>query len=255
MKKYLLLIALAMNFMGFSQEKTGKKTHFFNQNMDYQVRTHFSIGGSSPFLMPREIRKIITYNPTLVLGLEANATKWFSSSKRWGVRIGASVETKGMKTRALVRNYYTEVAQNEEKIKGYFTGEVLTDAKNAYFTAPFSLLYKKSERLSFFSTIFLSGLMDGGFKGQVSNGYLRQNTPVGEKILFEEEGSAQYDFSEEVRKFQWGASLGSEYFLTKHFLIFGEMTFGISPLLNNNFEAISFPLHNIYLKMGFGHRF
>lgn len=255
LKKIILFVCLITFQELFSQENPEQNRHFFNQNMDYQLRTHFSIGGSSPLLIPREIRKIKSYNPTLVLGLEANATKWFSPSKRWGVRVGARVESKGMKTRALVKNYYTEVAQNEEKIKGYFTGEVLTEAKNTYFTAPFSLLFKMNPNLSIYSTISLSGLMEGSFKGQVSDGYLRQDTPLGNKIVFEEEGSAQYDFTKEVREFQWGTSLGVEYFLTKHFLIFGEMSYTISPLLNADFEAISFPLHHIYMNLGFGHRF
>ena len=34
--------------------------------------------------MPREIRKIESYNPTLALGLEANATKWVSEDRKWG---------------------------------------------------------------------------------------------------------------------------------------------------------------------------
>ena len=79
--------------------------------------------------MPREIRKIESYNPTLALGLEANATKWISEDKKWGIRLGVRVEGKGMKTKAEVKNYLTEIKQDNSKVRGYYTGKVQTTVK------------------------------------------------------------------------------------------------------------------------------
>ncbi len=105
------------------------KPNFFNTDIDYQVRANYSIGGSAPMGMPREIRKIESYNPTLALGLEANATKWVSEDRKWGIRVGVRVEGKGMKTKAEVKNYLTEIKQDNSKVRGYYTGKVQTTVK------------------------------------------------------------------------------------------------------------------------------
>lgn len=239
----------------FNTEEKSSKENFFTKDMDYELRTHFSIGGSAPLVMPREVRKIVHYNPTLILGVEGNATKWVSANKKVGVRLGVSVESKGMKTSAQVKNYYTEVAQSNQKIKGYFTGMVDTNVMNTYVTMPISAVYRLSEKWNLYGGFFFSGLIDKGFKGKVYDGYLRQDTPVGNKIVFEEEGSAEYDFSDEVQSFQWGQFIGGEWYPRKNFLLFAQLNYGVNSLLNPDFEAITFKLQNIYLNMGFGYRF
>lgn len=228
---------------------------FFTSNMDYQIRAQFSIGGSSPLGLPREIRKIESYNPTLQLGLEANATKWFSDNRKWGVRVGLRFEGKGMTTEATVKNYLTEIIQDKSKIRGYYTGRVKTTVKNTYITFPISAVYHLSNKWNVYGGLYLSGLIDKNFDGYVSDGYLRQNTPVGAKITFEEGGSAPYDFSDEVNKFQWGTQVGGEWTMNKHFRLFADLTYGFNGVLNSDFTAISFSMHNIYLNLGFGYQF
>jgi len=165
-----------MSSFGLAQQN--ENGNFFTRDMEYQLKANFGIGGSAPFGMPREIRKINNYNPTLVLGLEADATKWVSDNKKWGIRVGIRIEGKGMKTEAVVKNYFTEVIQGDEKIKGYFTGTVETDIKNTYVTMPVSVVYKVSPRWKLYGGLYASLLVDKNFSGYVSNGHLRQNTPV-----------------------------------------------------------------------------
>lgn len=237
------------------ENSLSKNHHFFNTNIDYQIKSNFSIGGSTPLGMPREIREIESFNPTLALGLETNATKWFSEDKRWGLRLGLRVEGKGMKSKARVKNYFTEVSYSNEKIKGYFTGRVETYIKNTYITAPISTVYKLSPKWNIFGGVYFSGLIDKKFNGNISDGYLRQDTPIGAKITFENDANAGYDFSEQVRKFQWGTHIGAEWFANKHLFLFSELSFGITPLLKSNFDAITFNMHNLYFNAGFGYQF
>ena len=69
--------------------------------MDYQIRANYNIGGSAPLGLPREIRKIESYNPTLALGLEANATKWSLTRSPMGSSYRSSCnKSKGMRTKA-----------------------------------------------------------------------------------------------------------------------------------------------------------
>lgn len=230
-------------------------TGFFTSNIDYQVRAQFSIGGSTPLGLPREIRKIERYSPTLQLGLEANATKWLTLEKKWGIRLGLKAEGKGMKTEAMVKNYLTEIQQGSSKVRGYYTGKVQTTVENTYITIPVSAVYYLSEEWRFYGGFYFSGILDQRFEGSVSEGYLRQNAPTGTKITFEEGSSATYDFSDEVRQFQWGTQLGGEWKMNRHFRLFAEGTYGFNGLLHKDFNAISFTLHNIYLNMGFGYEF
>ncbi|AKH94153.1 PorT family protein [Elizabethkingia anophelis] len=261
MKKILLSILLTLgagSIISAQQTETttsASKPNFFNTDIDYQVRANYSIGGSAPMGMPREIRKIESYNPTLALGLEANATKWVSLDRKWGIRVGVRVEGKGMKTKAEVKNYLTEIKQDNSKVRGYYTGKVQTTVKNSYITVPVSAVYRLSDKWNLYGGLYFSGLIDKNFDGYVSDGYLRQNTPTGPKITFSEGSTATYDFSNEVRKFQWGLQLGAEWSMNKHFVLFPEFTYGINGLLNKNFDAISFSMHNVYLNMGFGYKF
>ena len=132
MKKIFLAVLATFGMSSFGLAQQNENGNFFTRDMEYQLKANFSIGGSAPLGMPREIRKINRYNPTLVLGLEADATKWVSDNKKWGIRVGIRTEGKGMKTEAVVKNYFTEVIQSDEKIQGYFTGTVETDIKNTY---------------------------------------------------------------------------------------------------------------------------
>lgn len=263
MKPLYITLFVLLTYTGFSygqeagtlSHNTTKNTNFFNTNMDYQVRAYFSIGGSSPLGFPREIRSIEHFNPKLQLGLQANATKWFNDEQNWGIRVGIAVEGKGMGTKAEVKNYFTEIIQDNSRIRGYYTGLVKTDVKNSYLTLPVSGIYNLSSQWNLYGGLFVSLLLDKQFSGYVSDGYLRQGNPTGSKITFEDGSSAPFDFSSEVQKFQWGAQVGAEWSLNEHFKLFPELTYGINGLLNKDFKALFFSLHNIYLNMGFGYQF
>src|SRR5690625_3124090 len=94
----LIVLALFIgNSFGQTHQPDENNKGFLQDNMDYQLRAHFSIGGSAPLGLPDEIRSIKSYDPGLQLGLEANATKWFSKQSDWGVRAGVAVVGRGMK--------------------------------------------------------------------------------------------------------------------------------------------------------------
>lgn len=252
---YILIALLSYFQVSYSQDLNTTKEHFFNKNIDYQVRTQFSIGGTAPLGIPREIRKIQSYNPTLQLGVEANATKWFSNQKDFGLRIGVRFEGQGMKTRARVKDYRTEINYNGALVKGHFTGKVKTNIRNTYITLPVLAVYNLNSNFNLYGGVYFSGLIDKTFNGKVSDGYLRQGDPTGQKILFDNEKTADYDFSEEVRRFQWGTQVGGEYKMNDHFRLFADMTYGFNGVMKSDFDAISFSMHNIHLNLGFGYKF
>lgn len=237
-----------------AQENPSSKFQaFFTQNMDYQVKAQFSIGGSAPLGLPREIRSVKSYNPGLQTGFEANATKW--ANQQWGVRLGVRFEEKGMKTDARVKNYLIEVNSAKGPSRGYFTGDVYTNVSNTYLTFPISAVYNLSENWNLYGGVFLSGLIDRNFTGNVSNGYLRENAPTGLKVEFNDDASADFDYSDDLNRFQWGFQAGGEWNLNSHFRLFSDVSYGANRLFKKDFEDISFSMHNIYLNLGFGYQF
>jgi len=258
MKKIIGIIGLCWLLGSVAQAQNdvvNLPSNFFNTHIDYGLRTHFSIGGSSPLGLPREIRKIRSFNPGLQIGLEANATKWLRKNKEWGVRVGIRFETKGMETKAEVKNYLTEVAANGAKVRGYYTGTVQTNVENTYLTVPVFAVYKLSDDWNIYGGFYFSKLLSNTFDGYVSDGYLRQDTPTGTKISFEGGSQAFYDFSDNVRKFQWGSQVGSEWNMDRHFKLLADLNYGFNNILEKDFHSIDFSMHNIYLNIGFGYTF
>lgn len=252
----LLLIASLFVLVGnVDASNKGTLKSFFTENIDYEVNAQFAIGGSVPIEFPQEIRKIESFNPGLQLGLGVQATKWLCNDQDWGVRLGARFQAKGMKTEARVKNYFTEVVQGDGIVRGNFTGLVNTEVKNTYVVVPLSVVKSLSSRWNIYGGLNMAFLIDNGFSGYVSDGYLRLNNPTGEKLVFEGEGRGLYDFSDEIRTFQWGAQIGGEYSLNKDFNIFANLDYDFNNVFKKDFSAITFTMHNIYLNIGFGYKF
>ena len=259
--KRILLLLLALQLLVISSatalgsSNRNKKKHFFNHNIEYEINAHFSIGGSAPLGLPAEIRKIESYNPNLQLGLGAHATKWLCDDSDWGLRLGISAHTKGMETKARVKDYRTEVIIDKLYMKGVFTGLVKTRVKNTYLTIPVSMVYKLSDRWNLYGGPHISFTLNPGFDGFVSDGVFRQGDSTGDKIQFDEDSQAAYDFSDSVNRIQWGVQAGGEWALRKNLIIFSHLDYDINNLFKKNFNSLSFSLHNIYLNLGFGYKF
>lgn len=250
-----LLVLIFISSPSANASNDGSFKSFFTDNMDYQINAQFSIGGTTPLGLPREIRKIESYNPTLQLGLGLQATKWLCDDKDWAVRLGATVQAKGMKTDSRVKSYYTQVIQDNSIISGYYTGLVHTEVKNTYVIVPLSLVKSLSDKVNVYGGLNLSFLIDRGFSGYVSDGYLREGKPTGTKIPFEGEGRGPYDFSDEMRPVLWGMQLGADWALKRNLTLFTNLDYDFNNVFKSDFSAITFSLHNLYLNVGFGYKF
>ena len=223
---------------------------------EYEIRAGVSIGGTSPLLLPVEIRSIDAYNPTLAFMLEGNAIKWLGKTKKWGVITGVRLETKNMITKATVKNYGMEIIGNDgNRLKGNWTGGVKTKVRNAYITVPVLGAYKINSRLRAKAGIYVSYLMDEEFSGHVYEGHLRTPDETGQRVDFNGESIATYDFSDNLRKFQWGAQLGGEWKAFKHLNVYADLTWGLNDIFKKDFDTITFAMYPIYLNIGFGYAF
>ena len=223
---------------------------------EYEIRAGVSIGGTSPLPLPVEIRSIDAYNPTLAFMLEGNAIKWLGKTKKWGVITGVRLETKNMITKATVKNYGMEIiGEDGNRLKGNWTGGVRTKVQNSYLTIPILAAYKLNQRVNLKAGAYFSYLMDGDFSGHVYEGYLRKDDPTGEKVNFNNGAIASYDFSSDLRNFQWGAQLGVDWKAFKHLKVYADLNWGMNDIFNKDFKTITFDMYAVYLNVGFGYAF
>ena len=90
------------------------------------------------------------------------------------------------------------------------------------------------------------------FSGTASDGYLRVDRPTGDKVLIgpTNEGSASYDFSDQLNDSGFGLHLGGEYALSKRFLLNAQLTWALTPAFDRSFTAVPTPLHPLGVTLG-----
>lgn len=249
------IIAVASLPCHAASDGEGSKFIQFFKGLDYEVNAGTNIGGASPLPLPAEIRKIESYNPELNLQVGASVRKWLSHDKKWGIGLGIRVETKGMKTKAQVKNYGMEIIDNGKTLKGRWTGRVETRYHSQQLVIPITTVYRLNEKFVFNAGPYLSFAFDNDFDGYVSDGYLREGDPTGDKVSFSGDSRASYDFGTNLRKFQWGGQIGMSWLAYKRLLINANLHWGFNSIFESSFKTVSFSLYPIYLNVGFGYQF
>ncbi len=251
----LLGFILTLNVYG-QKERSSAIIWSQLRGLEYQIKAGFNVGGFSPLPLPAEIRSIDKYNPNLALSVSGEVAKWFGKNEEWAFIFGVTLDTKSMTTEATVKNYGMEIIGEEgEKVAGQWTGGVRTKVKNSYISVPVMAGYKISSRWRVKGGVYLSYLMDGAFNGHVYDGYIREGDPTGEKVVFSDDKIALYDFSSELRKFQWGLIFGGEWKAFKHLNVYADLTWGLNDMFKKDFDTITFAMYPIYLNIGFGYLF
>ena len=72
----------------------------FRQHWEKKVFAAYNLGGTSPFPIPAEIRKINYWKPGFGGTLAFHLTRWLDPN--WGVTTGLAIDLKGMKVEAEV---------------------------------------------------------------------------------------------------------------------------------------------------------
>lgn len=220
------------------------------------LKAGVNLGGSSPLPLPREIRSIESFNPTLAIQLSGEATKWFGERREWGLTFGLRLDNKNMTTKARVKNYSMEIIGGDgNRLKGNWTGYVRTDVRNDYLNIPVLASWKPAERWVVQLGPYMSVLMNGSFSGDVYDGYLREGDPTGNKIVFSDGAVAGYDFSSELSRLLWGMQAGCEWSAFRHLRLYANVTWGLSDIFRRGFNTITFAMYPIYLNLGFGYDF
>ena len=101
--------------------------------------------------------------------------------------------------------------------------------------------------------LYASYLTYRDFSGWAYDGYLRVDGPTGEKVsLGHNEGErGEYDFSSSMRRWQWGATVGMDWYVYRRFGIFAELNWGFNGVHKSDFHTIEQTLKPIYGTLGF----
>ena len=196
----LLLFAGMANTLQAQEDRNRGIIESALRGLEYEVRAGFNIGGATPLPLPQEIRALTGYSPNINLALEGDIIKWLGKEEKWGFIIGLRLETKGMEAEARTKNYSMEIiGDGGERMSGNWTGMVKTKYRASYFSVPVLAALKVSDRVRLSAGPYVSFKTSGDFSGHVFDGYLREGDPTGNKVVFEGESIAPYDFSDELR--------------------------------------------------------
>lgn len=220
------------------------------KDYEFAIKAGMNLGGTSPMGLPAEIREIITYSPTFSFSLEGNVKR--NITDKWGVISGVRFDIKGMSTDSRVKNYQIVLQDSGETIEGIFTGDVETKVSNSYITVPLLASYNLTDRWALKLGGFVAFAISTEFSGTARNGYMHEGSPIGDKI---EGVNATYNFSNDVRTTDAGVEVGVDFKAFKHLIVSGDLTWGLIPIFDDEFTALSFNMYNVYMNLAFGYQF
>jgi len=223
-------------------------------SLEFKVTAGLNIGGLSPIPLPDNIREIKSYDPGFNPSVGVEVLYRFRN--KWKVGISPRVEYKGMKVKDRVMYFHTLIQMGDgaemASFEGDFSGINYTESKNLYLGVPVFVEFTPGEKWHYRLGGYFAFLLDSRFKGTVSDGYIRNGGSLGEKV---EVNSASFDFSDKVRKSDYGIYAGISRDVSERFSVDLSLQWGLRSAFPSSFSGISFPMYNIYAQIGTGYRF
>lgn len=220
---------------------------------EVKVRVGNNIGGTMPVGLPATIRNLNSYTPQIAPAIGADVLLPLHGS--WGFLAGLRFERKAMREDATVKNYHMEIVRGGEHLAGMFTGRVTTRTSQWVATIPAQAVWHV-RNVNIKAGPYFSWCIDNTFDGWAHRGYLRVDDPTGAKIeLGEEPGErGDYDFSEDLRRWQVGIGLGVDWSLGGRFGLYADINWGVSAAFKRDFHTIEQSMYPIYAQLGVTYR-
>lgn len=217
------------------------------------ARLGYTVGGTIPTHMGREIRGINSFDPGLNFSLGVEAA--LPLAGRWTVHTGLRLELGSMDVDSRVKNYEIEVVRGDESLDGIFNGNVRIKTTQRRITLPIQAGYELSRDFKLRGGMFMGWLTSRKFWGWAYDGYLREGTPVGAKIeMGNEPGDrGDFDFDQNMRHMQWGLDVGADWNFHRHWGLFADLTYGFGGLFKSDFHSVQ-TLRPMYGTLGILYR-
>lgn len=245
--KHILLFALVTAFTADGADAS------VLDSLSYDARLGYTVGGTIPTHIGREIRGINSFNPGLNFSIGVEAT--LPISGRWKAHTGLRFELGSMDVDSRVKNYEIEVVRGDESLSGIFIGNVRIKTTQRRITLPVQAQYDFSPEFKLRGGLFMGWLTSRKFWGWAYDGYLREGTPVGAKIeMGREPGDrGDFDFDQNMRHMQWGLDVGADWQFSRRWGLFAELTYGFSGMFKSDFHSVQ-PLRPMYGTLGISYR-
>lgn len=223
-------------------------------NIVYNLRFGYSIGGSTPMGMPATIRSLdkFTLSPNFNLGLGV----YRDITDHWGITTGLYLENKGMKIDATVKNYHMAFVRGGQRLEGNFTGGVNIDVTQWMLTLPLLATYAVNDNVHIKLGPYLSYVRSHNFTGYAYDGYIRVGDPTGAKVEIgsDESSRGTYDFSDSMRSWQFGMLASVDWYFHKHWGCFADLSWGFTDIFKSGFNTIEQNLYPVYGTIGISYR-
>lgn len=243
MKKIFSMACVAMFSLAVHAQQCGL------DDVKVDARVGYNLGGTSPVGLPASIRELKSYDltPSFLVGVDTEKPL----ASRLGLLMGLRLENKGMNVDARVKNYHMRISKGQQQLEGQFTGEVKTKVAEWMLTVPLQAAWHPAEAWRLRFGPYLSYVFSRDFSGYAHDGYLRVGSPTGAKVDIGS-GPGQrgdYDFSSDMRRLQWGVSLGADW-KCRRMGAFVELNWGLSGIHRSNFKTIEQTLYPLYGTVG-----
>lgn len=219
-------------------------------DLSYKVRLGYNLGGTAPVGMPATIRGLDRFTPKVAYTIGADAFRQIDGP--WGVMAGFHLEKKGMETDAKVKGYSMEMKKDGEPLKGVFTGNVVTNVSMSMLTVPVQATYDAGKKVRLRFGPYISYISNADFKGYAYNGYLREDSPTGQKVELGHDAGERgdYDFSEDLRRWQLGLDIGADWYFSNRLGAYAGLTWGLTGIFKSTFTTIEQTMYPIFGTIG-----
>ena len=213
------------------------------------VRIGNAIGGTVPTRVKNNIRHINSFDPGINPSIAAEVS--YPLDERWSLHSGLRFELGSMDVDSRVKNYDIEVVRGDESLEGIFNGNVRIKSAQRRITLPIQAAYRLNDKWQLRGGLFWGWLTSHRFWGWAYDGYLREGTPIGPRIIMGTKPGERgdFDFDDNMRRMQWGLDLGADWRYNDRWGAFGEVTYGLSGLFESNFQAVE-TLHPFFGTIG-----
>lgn len=245
--KYLSCILFCIASMQLSAQDT------INRLLEHRITAGINIGASAPISLPANVRKVESWSPLFnpSLGYECVVL----GHKKWSIGASILLDYKGMNVKSDVMYLQTQITvesgSSTGTFSGYFTGKNETHVRNVYVSVPIYAIYHAGAKWRIKAGVYVARLVHADFTGEVTDGYMRNGSPTGEKIDI---NKATFDLSDKQRKWDFGVHVGGERQFCKRFAAKAAFNWGLIPLFPKDNGTIDFNMYNLYGTLGVSYR-
>lgn len=244
------------------------------RHWNFDIRAGYSIGGTMPRNFPAEMRQINSFSPKFNYRFGVDIEYRFNPN--WGLFSGIYFESKGFKGGVIMKGFEVSMKQGTVEMTGPYFGNVEMNLSQTGLTIPVQASWYVNRKLKIRGGLYVSILsnkeMNGYAYGKLDeNGnataYIRKGdirgelVEIGDKVdnvdkngnvIAAKPGEFTSDmFDDYMRTFQWGIDAGLDWYFSRHWGAFADISYGMNAVFNDKEgNPINLGLYPLYGTFG-----